>query len=998
MPLHAGPRSGRLTIRTNDANESNFLLKVGGDAVEGDSPAFCDVYTSALTRQLRPGVASQIVISNSSIQEKQAPGSVVGTVSVAGTSGIFSYTLVNGAGDADNALFQLAGGVLRTAVPLDYQQRSVYSVRIHADGDNGEYESSVSIEVTRSTNPAPGDCGPEIQRLNLAIRDIEFNSQGDLFAACENGILMRSTNNGGTWVKLESGVQDPLDKIEFRETSGFITGDGFLLKSDDNGATWFSLLLPYDVIVQASFFIDKNVGYATGINGELLHTSDGGKHWDLRGNPFFISPSALWFWDENNGIACDELGGVMKTFDGGLSWYVVDTGLIGNFNEYVGLSFANANTGLMVSHTNLYKSDDGGESWYGVSGISGENFTEVAFAGPGTAYVIGGFSSNETWMSTNGGVSWTQLDADPITATTGIAYRSSNSLVVLAGTNSSNPGSIEPGSAILSAPAGTSGWDVRSGLRSQDFYDVEFPSENVGYAFGEFNGYKTTDGGLSWKTMSLTSVVTGSQFTDEQKGFVADGYNIYKTTNGGSSFTPSYSVDVNGSPELRKLLAVSSNVILAYSSFGKIYRTANAGTNWSVVYDQPLNQLMAITFPTAQVGYGMDLVGKVIKTTNGGSSWAPVYTWSGSGEFFNTIAFVSATVGYMGGKDGLLLKTTNGGVSWEPVFGGIPSTIKDLVFASAQEGYAFLEEGTVYKTTDGGATWMWLGNLSYIGLSDIDLTGGKVYYCGHYGNLGKIDERSGPSQPGYVSGPEQVCVGDKVTFEIAGAGDFDYLWSVPGASLSAEGNTAVVGFGDAGAYVLTVSSLGSCGMSTPRTLNVTVGGPPSPVITGPGLVTSNSEEEYVIADAGDNSRYTWNVSGAASYSQEDEVVSIMWGTDAGVVKVMEIDELSGCRATYELAVEIDATTIVGIGDGSILNAGVTVFPNPTPDYLYIESSLSSEVHLRVYDLAGNEYGRQVVGSNGSERINLSALPPGIYLIEITAKGLKEKAVIRVVKR
>lgn len=998
LPLYAGPRSGQISIRTSDANESNFVLKVNGEAVGGDSPAFCDVFTDSLTRQLLPVGEADIVISNASIPEKKPAGSVVGTVSVAQTSGIFSYTLVAGAGDADNALFQLAGGVLRTAAPLDYRQRSVYTIRVQADGDAGQYESVLTIQVTRAVNTTLSDCDPEIIRLNLAIRDIEFNSQGDLFAACENGILMRSSNNGTTWSKLESGVRDPLDKVQFRGTSGYITGDGFLLKSDDNGATWFRMFLPYDVFVQATFFVDENVGYATGINGELLHTSDGGRHWDLRGNPFFISPSALWFWDENNGIVCDELGGVMKTFDGGLTWYVVDTGLIGNFNPYVGLAFANANSGLLVSYTNLYKSDDGGESWYPVSGISGENFTEVAFAGAGTAYVTGGFSSNEVWMSTNGGVSWSNVDADPVTATTGIAYRSSSNLVVLSGTNSSNPGAIEPGSAIVSAPAGTSGWDIRSELRSQDFYAVEFPSGNVGYAFGEFNSYKTTDGGLSWKAMALASVVTGSQFTDEQKGFVADGYNVYKTTNGGSSFTPSYSVDVNGSANLRKLLAVTQDVILAYSSFGTIYRTANTGTSWSLVYDQPLNQLMEVTFPTNQVGYGVDLLGKVIKTTNGGTSWSTVYTWAGSGEFFNTIAFVSATVGFMGGKDGLLLKTTDGGASWVPVFGGIPSTIKNLVFATAQEGYAFLEEGTVYKTNDGGAAWTWLGNLSYIGLSDIDVAGGKIFYCGHYGNLGKIDVRPGAVQPGYVSGPEEVCVDDKVTFEVAGSVGLEYLWSVPGASLTAAGNTAVVTFENSGEYVLTVSSLGSCGASASRTLSVTVSGPPSPVIAGPTLVASNSEEEYVIEDARDNSRYTWNVSGASSYSQEGEIVTITWGTDPGVVRVMEIDEVSGCRAVNELAVEVEITTVVGIGDGSILDAGVTVYPNPTLDYLYIESSLSSELHLRVYDLSGKEFGRQSVNPHDSGMFNLSVLPRGIYIIEISAKGLKEKSVKRLVKK
>src|SRR5690606_4588361 len=135
--------------------------------------------------------------------------------------------------------------------------------------------------------------------------------------------------------------------------------------------------------------------------------------------------------------------------------------------------------------------------------------------GAGTAYVIGGFSSNEIWVSTNGGVSWNKINGDPLTTATGIAYSSSANLVVLAGTNSSNPGLIEPGSAIISAPPGSSGWQVRSELRSQDFYDVEFTSENVGYAFGEFYSYKTTDGGLSWKALDLSTIVTGSQFINE---------------------------------------------------------------------------------------------------------------------------------------------------------------------------------------------------------------------------------------------------------------------------------------------------------------------------------------------------------------------------------------------------------------------------------------------------------------------------------------------------
>lgn len=998
LPLAAGARPGRLTIKTNDENEGNFTLNLTGESVEGDTPAFCDVYSASLTKQLRPGSDPDVVISKNSVQEKLPAGTVVGQVSVAGSTGIYSYTLVDGVGAADNGLFQLSGGVLKTVATFDYKTRTVYTVRVRADGDAGQYESAITINVTRSPNPmANGDCEGEIRRLNFGIYDIAFNSQGHLFAAGENGSLMRSTNDGSTWTRLESGVRYPLREIEFRGSSGYVIGEGVLLKSDDNGATWSRLWLPDDVVVQSAFFVNENAGYAAGINGELLYTPDGGKHWESRGVPFFIPPSAFWFWDDNNGIACDDLGNVIKTNDGGLSWYAVDISLIGDFNEYKDIAFADVNTGLLISSTDLYKTDDGGESWYPVSGITGENFTRVAFTGGSTAYVVGGFYTNEVWMTINGGVSWSQVAADPLTGVTGIAHKASSNLVVLSGDNSSNPGSIEPGNAFIGATAGSIGWTIKSELRSQDFYAVQFPSENVGYAFGEFFSYKTTDGGLSWKKLDLSQAITGAQFTDEQKGFVADGYNIYKTTNGGRSFAPVFNVDVNGSATLRKLLAISSDVVLAYSTSGTIYRTGNGGTSWPVVYDEALNQLMEITFAGSQVGYGVDLLGKVIKTSDGGASWSTVYTWSGAGEFFNTIDFVSPTVGFIGGKDGLLLKTTNGGTSWTPVFGGIPSTITQLVFASASEGYAFLEEGTVYKTTDGGTTWSALGNLPYIGLSAVDVAGDKIYYCGNYGNLGKIDERPKPTRPGYVSGPEQICAGDKVTFEVAGDSDLEYLWTVSGGSLSVEGNSAVVDFENAGDYVITVSTLSSCGTSSSRTLNVSVSGPPAPAIAGLTFVPANSEQEYVIESANENSRYTWNVAGAVSYSQDGEVLNVTWASDPGIVKVMEIDEQSGCRAAVELAVEVDESTVVGIPDVSVLDAGVSVFPNPTPDYLYIESSLANEVQLRVYDLSGKDYGRQWVNPNSRELINLTSLPPGLYLIEISAKGLKEKSVLRIVK-
>ena len=995
-PLAPGTRNGRLTIRTNDANEGNFVVEVRGASVEGDIPTFCDEFDpGALSRQLMPVRSADIKLSSSSVREQQPPGTAVGSLS-AEDGGVFSYQLASGVGDTDNHLFTIVSGVLRTAATFDYNKRNVYTVRVAAHGDTGDFESLLTINVTRSDNPQVGECSAEIHRLDFGINDIAFNSQGHLFAVCEDGVVMRSTNDGTSWTRLNSGVDDPLRKIVFRGSSGFITGDGFVLKSDDNGATWFRLFLPDDALANESFFLDENTGFVAAIDGALLRTDDGGRTWQYLGS-FFVSPSAMWFWDANRGIVCDEWGQVLKTTDGGANWEAVNTDLLGPFNEYTDIGFFDATYGILVSPTNVYKSDDGGESWYSVSGVLGDHFTGLAITGANTAYVFGGNGTAEVWITSNKGVDWSPANSDPLTRVTGVAYKPASSLVLMAGANSSNPGAIEPGNAILAAPVGSASWQIRAELRSQDFHAISFPSSSVGYVFGEFHGYKSTDGGNSWKKLDLNTVATGAWFTNEQTGYIADGYNLYKTTNGGASFTPVYSVDVNGTANLRKIVAASSATLIAYSSFGTLYRTSNSGGSWSIVYDEPLNQLMEVTFATSQVGYAVDLLGKVLKTTDGGASWAPVFTWSGAGEFFNTIAFVNATTGYIGGKDGLVLKTTDGGLSWTPVFGGLPSTIRRLQFVSANKGYAFLEDGSVYQTVNAGTNWTWVGNLRYIGLSDATVVEDKLYYCGSYGNLGRINVEADVPKPGYISGPENICAGDKVTFEVASDADVLYLWSVPGASVSYDGPIAVAGFPSPGDYTVSVSTVGACGTGEPRTLTVKAGQPPVPVIAGSALVMANDETTYSVEDAKSGSRYSWNVTGATSFEQNGGEVIVKWGNTPGKVSVMETDNVTGCRATDALTIEVDATTVVGVDD-NIISSGVRLYPNPTPDFLEIESTVQSEVTVHVYDLAGKGYGYQVVHPHSNARVNLTGLPRGIYILKVTAKGLEGESVLRVVKQ
>lgn len=93
---------------------------------------------------------TDIVISSASIAEYNAIGDVIGTFSTtdpdAGDS--FTYTLVAGAGDTDNASFTILGSSLKANAVFDFNIKSSYSVRVRsADQDGLFFEKVFSISI-----------------------------------------------------------------------------------------------------------------------------------------------------------------------------------------------------------------------------------------------------------------------------------------------------------------------------------------------------------------------------------------------------------------------------------------------------------------------------------------------------------------------------------------------------------------------------------------------------------------------------------------------------------------------------------------------------------------------------------------------------------------------------------------------------------------------------------------------------------------------------------
>ena len=93
---------------------------------------------------------TDITLSNNSVEEEQPVGTTVGNLTATdGDPGdTHTFTLASGAGDADNAKFTIAGGVLKTAQVFDYETQGPFSIRVRAtDAANAPFEKQFAVSL-----------------------------------------------------------------------------------------------------------------------------------------------------------------------------------------------------------------------------------------------------------------------------------------------------------------------------------------------------------------------------------------------------------------------------------------------------------------------------------------------------------------------------------------------------------------------------------------------------------------------------------------------------------------------------------------------------------------------------------------------------------------------------------------------------------------------------------------------------------------------------------
>lgn len=122
-----------------------------------------------------------ITINSNTVDENHWIGYTVGTLSTTDpdAGNTFTYALVSGEGDADNASFSVVGNKLNVAADLDFIDDYVYSIRVQTTDNGGlSYAQPLEIEVTQSNV----SLNNTYNQLTVFFQENIVNNKADLIA------------------------------------------------------------------------------------------------------------------------------------------------------------------------------------------------------------------------------------------------------------------------------------------------------------------------------------------------------------------------------------------------------------------------------------------------------------------------------------------------------------------------------------------------------------------------------------------------------------------------------------------------------------------------------------------------------------------------------------------------------------------------------------------------------------------------------------------------
>lgn len=225
-------------------------------------------------------------------------------------------------------------------------------------------------------------------------------------------------------------------------------------------------------------------------------------------------------------------------------------------------------------------------------------------------------------------------------------------------------------------------WEVITNGQYPDIQEIDFPTNEIGYACGTNFILKTTDGGDNWNKIETDYDFKTIDFPSEMIGFAAGkDSTICKTIDGGLTWTQLH----------------TPHLINTFLDFNSI-----------VFKDENIGFIAAGGFETNEGFSIWNSYGYILKTTDGGKSWEYKNTWTGMESIFiiegtNTI-YAAGGIQSPWGPENTLLKSVDMGNDWTQIEGEIETPFMSVNCFDEQNiivnGYY-----SIFQSNDSAATF-----------------------------------------------------------------------------------------------------------------------------------------------------------------------------------------------------------------------------------------------------------------------------------------------------
>ena len=313
-----------------------------------------------------------------------------------------------------------------------------------------------------------------------------------------------------------------------------------------------------------------------------------------------------------------------------------------------------------------------------------------------------------------------------------------------------------------------------------------------------------------------------------------------------------------------------------------------------------------------------------------------------------------------------------------------------------------------------------------------------------------VNAKDIPSQPNIIVGESNCCTGVTETYTVSNSNESNYRWTLTGGGImSSSDNIASINWTENGDHTLTVTPYNICGTGVPRKSVITVYDEKPQIsgqIEGDSIICVNNQYAFSVPHI-NGTDYYWNIEGNNNYTNILNLVHIKWFEKGNYIISVYPENSCGQGNTIKKQIKVEediqltpitytGDSLIALGEGNIqwyyndapipfetenilipyeegeyyitysnscniissniiyysdlvnIEWDITVYPNPSSDYLTIILPINYTLKsIELIDRNGRTIKTFSGINNDKIRLDFTDIIPGTYYLRLNS-GLK----------